>query len=173
MNLSDKAKQIIATIAPTLGTALGGPLGGLAGAVLSKALGNNDDKAIDAAIAKGDPETLLKLKQAENDLLVRMKELDISEEKLTFDDVANARAREIAVKDNTPRNLAYLIVTITGVLEGYALLHGLPRDIDQVIVGRVLGTLDTATMLVLGYYFGTTFSSKKKDDTIAAIAQQP
>jgi hypothetical protein len=178
MNLKDfgdKAKAILAGVAPTLGTALGGPFGGLAGAILAKALGTSspNDPATEAAIVSGDPEKLLAVKKAEDDFLIQMKDLGISEEKLVYDDRANARAREISVKDWTPRILAYGVVVATVLVEGFAMLHGLPKQVDMVIAGRVLGTLDSATMLVLGYYFGTSIGSKAKDETLAQIATGP
>ena len=46
------------------------------------------------------------LKKAELDFDAQMKSLGISEEKLAYDDVASARAREVAVKDHTPMMLA-------------------------------------------------------------------
>jgi hypothetical protein len=173
MSFSDKAKQIIAAVAPTIGTALGGPFGTLAGGLVAKALGGGDSKAVEAAIISGDPDALLKLKEAEQNFTLQMEQLGIDHDKLAFNDTANARAREIALHDNTPKYLAYAVVAFTALIEGYALLHGLPSDIDKVIVGRILGTLDSASVLVLSYYFGTTASSRRKDDALAEIAKQP
>lgn len=169
MSFSDKAKQIIGTVAPLLGTALGGPLGGLAGGLLAKALGTDDPKAQEAAIAAADPQTLLKLKEAENELQEHMKQLQIDEEKLGFDDTANARAREIAVKDSTPKILGYGIIIFTMFFEGWLLIHGMPKDMDPqyaIVAGRILGTFDTASALVLGYFYGTSAGSSHKDSTI-------
>jgi hypothetical protein len=173
MSFSDKAKQIIAAVAPTIGTALGGPFGTLAGGLVAKALGNGDAKAVEAAIVSGDPDALLKLKEAEQSFTLQMEQLGIQREQLAYNDTANARAREIALHDNTPKYLAYAVVGFTALIEGYALLHGLPNDIDKVIVGRILGTLDSASVLVLSYYFGTTASSRRKDDALTEIAKMP
>jgi hypothetical protein len=175
VNLPDKLKQVIAAIAPTVGTALGGPFGTLAGTVLAKALGvpADDGKSIDAAIASGDPEVLLKLKQAEMDFKARMAELGLSEEKLSFDDRASARSREVAVKDNTPRIIAYAVIVLVLVAEGSMFFVGQPKGIDGVVLGRILGTLDSALMLVLGYYFGSSSSSARKDATISTMANSP
>src|ERR1700761_824203 len=105
MSFGSTAKQIIATVAPVLGTALGGPFGGLAGGILAKYLGTSDPKAQEAAIASADPAVLLQLKQAENELQAHLDDNKITADKLVFDDVANARGREIAVKDWTPKVL--------------------------------------------------------------------
>lgn len=175
MNLGDKAKQILRTVAPLLGTAIGGPFGTMAGSLVSAALGTpeGDEEAAEAALLAASPDTLVTLRKAGQDFAVRMKELGIEESKLAFDDTANARAREVAVRDNTPRILAYLVVGATLIIEGYGALIGFPKVGDPVILGRILGTLDAASLVVLGYYFGTTAGSRHKDETIAEIAKMP
>ena len=170
MSFSSTAKSIIASVAPLLGTAIGGPFGGLAGTLLSKALGTSDPKAQEAAITSADPDILLKLKQADNDFQAQLKSLQIDEEKLSFDDTANARAREMAVKDSTPRIIAYLVILLVLVAEGSMFFVGQPKGMDGVVLGRILGTLDSALMLVLGYYFGSSAGSTSKSDALNQIA---
>lgn len=173
MNLGQKAKQILGTLAPMLGTAIGGPFGALAGAALSQALGVSPDdaKATEAALLGASPDTLLKVKQAEQDFTVKMRELGISEEKLVFDDIANARGREIALKDQTPAILAYVItVGFFGTL-GFMLWFGKPAvGGDALLV--MLGSLGTAWAGVVAYYFGSSSGSARKDATISDIAKQ-
>ncbi len=171
MNFGATAKQVLATVAPLLGTAIGGPFGGLAGTFLAKALGTNDPKALDAAITSTDPDILLKLQQANNDFRTQLTALDISEEKLHTDDTANARAREMAVHDWTPRIIAYLVIVLVLAGEGSMFFLGQPKSIDGVVLGRILGTLDSALILVLSYYFGSSAGSAAKTDTIAKIVE--
>lgn len=171
MNFGTVAKSVLATVAPLLGTAIGGPFGGLAGTLLSKALGTTDPKAMEAAITSTDPDILLKLKQADSDFKTQMAALEISEEKLHFDDVANARNREIQVKDQTPKIIAYLVIVLVLVAEGSMFFVGQPKGVDGVVLGRILGTLDSALMLVLGYYYGSSAGSAKKDSTISELAK--
>lgn len=168
-SFGDKAKQIIGTVAPMLGTVLGGPLGGLAGVALSKALGTDDPKAQETMIVSGDPEVLLKLKQAENELQEHMRQLDIDEEKLRFDDTANARNREIQVKDWTPKLLAFTVtVGFFGVL-GWMLHGGIPKDGGGEALLVLLGALGTAWGSIISYYYGSSAGSSHKDDTISKI----
>jgi hypothetical protein len=147
----------------------------LAATAISLALGTpaGDDKAAEAALLTATPDQLLALKKAENDFVVQMKTLEISEEKLSFDDVANARAREIAVKDNTPRIIAYIVILLVLIAEGSMFFVGQPKGMDGVVLGRILGTLDSALILVLGYYFGSSAGSASKDKTISDIAKEP
>lgn len=169
MSFGATAKQVLATVAPLLGTALGGPFGGLAGTLLAKALGTTDPKAMDAAITSTDPDTLLKLKQADNDFQAQMKALDISEEKLSFDDTASARTREEAVKDSTPHILAYgITVGFFGILS-YLLWAGKPPGGDVMLV--MLGSLGTAWTGIVAYYFGSSAGSADKSATISKFIE--
>lgn len=175
MNFGDTLKQFVGTIAPLLGTALGGPLGGYAGSLIGKALGVNDpnnQKAMTAAMASATPDQLLALKKADQEFAAKMKELEVDEEKLAYDDRANARAREIATKDSTPKILAFAVCALVVLAEGGMMLLGQPKGVDGVVLGRVLGTLDSALMLILSYYFGSSIGSKAKDDALADIAKQ-
>lgn len=168
MNFGQTAKSVLATVAPLIGTALGGPFGGLAGSLLSKALGTSDPKAMEAAITSTDPDILLKLKQADNDFQAQMKTLEISEEKLTFDDRANARAMQVSTKDSTPRYLAYLItIGFFGTL-AYLIIYGKPQTGGDVMLVMV-GSLGTAWASIVSYYFGSSTGSAAKTDAINKV----
>lgn len=173
MNFGQKALQVLKTVAPTLATAALGPFGPLAGGLISAALGTatGDDKAAETALLTATPDQLLALTKANQDFQVQMKQLGITEEKLTFDDISNARAREVAVKDSTPRNLAYLIIGFTGVCIA-ATLAGWTK-VDSALAGTLIGYLVAECRSTLTYYFGSSRSSQEKDATIADIAKQP
>jgi len=168
-------KSIVQAVAPTIARALGGPLAGTAVAALSqKLLGKPDgsEEELAATVATLPPADLVKLKEAELDFQKSLSAADVEIDRIAAADRANAREREVRAADSfTPRVLAALVVTFTAVIEGYVMLHGLPIGADQLIAGRVLGTLDSATMLVLGYYFGSSASSRQKDETISTIAK--
>lgn len=168
MSFSDKAKSIIGSVAPLIGTALGGPFGGLAGAMLSKALGTppGDTAAIEAAATSADPEILLKIKQADNDFKIQTEQLGITRDKLVFDDIANARAREVAVKDTTPRNLAYMILVFTGACIA-ATLMGYTK-VESALAGTLIGYLIAESRSALTYYFGSSSGSQSKTDAMTA-----
>lgn len=171
MSFSDKAKQVIGAIAPMLGTAIGGPFGALAGTFIGKALGVDpkDTTAIEAAVASGDPDVLLKLKQADNDFKAHMADLGLAEDKLVYDDIANARAREIAVRDNTPRNLAYLVLGFAGACIAATLMGW--TKVDSALAGTLVGYLVAESRSALSYYFGSSQGSKSKDQALEEIAK--
>jgi hypothetical protein len=174
MNLGKTALSVLGTIAPTVLTAVGGPFGALAATVLHGVLGTGgDDKAADATLAAASPDTLAKVKQAEIELKQHMADIGIQDEQLQFADIANARAREIAVRDWTPRVLAWGVVLATFGMEGALLLGAhYPTQVAGEVLGRILGTLDSATLLVLSYYFGSSAASRTKDETISSLAKQ-
>lgn len=173
MSFSDDAKKVIAAVAPVLGTALGGPFGALAGTFIANKLGAKpgDDKALEKAVLSGDPEVMLKLKQADNDFQAHMAEIGLSEDKLVYDDKANARAREIAVRDKTPSVLAYgITVGFFGTL-GFMLWYGKP-DVGGDALLVMLGSLGTAWAGVIAYYFGSSAGSDAKTRIIADQAKK-
>lgn len=169
MTFGQKALQVLRTVAPTLALAVGGPFGPIAAAALHTALGSSDDKTAEAALLSATPDQLLALKGAENAFTERMKELGIAEEKLSFDDTANARAREMAVKDNTPSVLAYAITIGFFSVLGYLLIEGKPVQGGDVMLVLV-GSLGTAWTGIIGYFFGSSAGSAAKTDTINKIA---
>lgn len=168
-------KSIIATVAPGIATALGGPLAGAAVSALStKLLGkpNATQDEVQAAVLAASPDDLLKMRQAELDFQKAMSDAGIQLEQIAAADRANARDREVKTADWTPRVLAALVV-LGWLAVQWFLLHDVVEASMKELVARVLGTLDSALMLVLSYYFGSSASSRTKDDTLAQIAKQP
>lgn len=159
-------KSVIKTVAPLLGTAVGGPFGAMAGKLVSDALGcENEEKAIAEAVRNATPEQFMAIKRAEQEFAAKMKELGIQEAKLEFDDTANARKTMTENKSFMPLFvLGLAIIVATFGLEGYAMIRGLPDTVDDLIVGRVMGTLDTSTAIVIGFWYGSSHGSQKKDE---------
>lgn len=171
MNLGKTALSVLGTVAPTILTAIGGPFGALAAGILHAALGTSgDDKAADAALAGASQDTLLKVKQAELDLQQKLAELGVQEEQLKYGDIANARAREIAVKDWTPSVLAYgITIGFFGTL-AFMLIYGKPTTGGDALL-VMLGALGTAWAGIISYYFGSSAGSASKDATLSNIAK--
>lgn len=174
-------KKVLGVAAPMLGTALGGPLGGAAASTIVAKLGlMKDGKPVDptnqtdfeAAMAQAlmSPEQVIQLKAAEQDFVKSMNELGLKTKedllKIDADDRANARQMHIQTKDKTPVFLGWTVIILTGLAEGYMLVHGNPKNLDPVVLGRVLGTLDAACMLVLNFFFGSSAGSAAKNDLL-------
>lgn len=158
-------KSLVGSLAPTIATALGGPLAGAGVAALSQALlGKKDgtEGEISAALQTATPEVLAAIRKADQDFELAMSQQGIDLAKINADDRNSARRREVDAHDTwTPRVLAALVIGGAFVGEGYAMTHAIPAG-AEMIVGRILGTLDAALMCVLYYYFGSSAGSAAK-----------
>lgn len=177
------ALQVLRTVAPTLATAVGGPFGALATPIINAIFGlpaNATVAASTAAITAATPDQLLALKQAEDNFQVQMKQLGISEEALTFTDLASARSMQVSTKDPNVARLAWLIIggfmaMSAGVV--IALLHS-PTAGDAILKGEaglffgtLFGYLASEAKQASAFYFGSTAAGQVKDATIADIAK--
>lgn len=168
MDALKKLIPLIKTVAPALATALGGPLAGTAVSVLSSALGKGSDSSIDelaTIISGGSPETLIALKEANTNLKIEMKKLDIDLEQIATDDRDSARKREMVVKDKIPAILAVIIFIGYFVTLAVLFVYGLPKDASQslvMMIGSMIGVQTTLVAAITTYYFGSSKGSKDK-----------
>lgn len=168
-------KGLVKTVAPALGTALGGPLGGMAArSVAGAVLGNEDasEKQIAEALAAASPDVLLKLKEADQQFAVRLRELDIDLEKIAAADRDSARNRQVQSGDKTPQHLAYIYT-----LGLFAMLIALAVAGDE-IPDEVMPLLQTAAGVLFAmvyaskdYFFGSSAGSKQKTDLMGQVRQ--
>ena len=166
-----QAGGILAALAPTVASVLGGPLAGMATTAIIGALGLAPDASKDQvmqAIAGATPEQLIKLKEVEAQLILDLKKLDVDLEKVSADNTKDARAREVATKDWTPRVLAFSIMALYIGVQAYILGYVIPEASVNIVM-RSLGTLDAAVGLVLGYYFGSSVGSAHKTEQVSSL----
>lgn len=172
--------NFLSKIAPFLSSALGlaGPWGALAGSVLKAATGakSGDSTDIELALSKATPDQIAAIKKAEEDFQVQMKALDIKSvddlEQMANEDRANARNREIQVRDHTPEFLASMITFgFFGTL-WWVFVHGVAPTVHDLAMTMV-GTLGTAWIGVCSYYFGSSRNADKNSQTLSDIAKQP
>jgi len=163
-------KAVVSKAAPFLGTALGGPLGGAAGQLIASALGGDPTKATPDDLAKlvtsVTPEQLLALKDADQEFQLKLKALDINAIKdlqaLAVQDREGARNREIQVRDKIPAVLAIGVTLGFFALLWYLLKWAPPSD-NKDVLNIMLGSLGTAWISVISYYFGSSAGSANKD----------
>ena len=156
-----KLKNILGSLAPTLGAALGGPIGGQAGQILSSILGvPNNPKSLEQAMNNLTAEQMAELKMAENDFKVQMKELEVDVFALEVDDKQDARKK--FSKDWTPRILG--TVTLAGFFGYIFLVTVQPPDANSdTIVSLVLGYLGGLASAVISFYFGASNTPDKDE----------
>ena len=152
-------KNLVSTVAPTIGTALSGPLGGMAMGKIAEVLGvSNDQKSIQQALQSATPEQMMELKKAEQEFEVQMKELDVDIFKLETEDVQDARSRFSG--DWTSKFLGF--ITIGGFM-GYIFLVTLqpPEQNSEALINLVLGYLGGLASAVISFYFGASHTPKE------------
>jgi hypothetical protein len=159
---------------------LGGPLGTMAANAVGKALGVDKidpsaDGVADAIAASKDPEAMLKLRQAEQNFQIEMEKMGFAHveelERIAAADRDSARGREIKTGDSwTPRLIAGAVVVGWLFVQWFLLKHIIPAEMRDINM-RSLGTLDMALGLVLGYYFGSSASSRNKDQALSDLAK--
>ncbi len=170
-------REVVASLAPMIATGLGGPLAGGAVAALQDAFGLKTNGTLDqkkdalvAAFSGATQEQLLAVKQANNDYAIKMTELGFKNEEalaaLQAGDRDSARKREIEVKDNTPKVLAYAITIGFFAVIGFMLFATVPTE-GRDILNIMLGTLGTAWTGVVSYYYGSTSGSAQKSKLLA------
>lgn len=160
------------SLAPTVASAFLGPLGGVAVAAVGNLLGVSDatqDK-IAEVIKNGQltPEQISELKKLELQYQENEKERRFKYSELEFRDTASAREMQSSTLSLTPSILTWIVVTITLLCEGMLLFNQVPEGADPIIIGRVLGTMDSALIMVLGFWFGSSHGSQNKDAIIAS-----
>lgn len=171
--LLQTVKSILGTVAPTLAAALGGPLAGMAVKSITDVLGlssNTPEKEVYNEIINANPETLFKLKELETTFKIQMKQLEIDVLSLENNDRSSARNREINVKDNTNKYLAYIVITLYCVIQLGLVFSGIeiPSEMREIII-RAFGTLDAIIGMIFGYYFGSSNGSFMKTKQIDAL----
>ena len=159
-------------LAPTAATLLGGPLAGMAVDAIGTALGMKDatKDQVKELLASGtlNADQMAAIKQAEADLILKVKQLDIDMEKVHAGD--RASARDMAAKTGdiwTPRIISLVVFIVWGAVN-WKLFNGTINGDMRELVARALGTLDGTLLAVVYYYFGSSSGSKDKTDAIAS-----
>jgi hypothetical protein len=179
MSAWDSALNVVKTLAPTIATALGGPLAGGAVMALESVFGitakpdaSTDDRqtAIAAAISGATPEQLAAMRAKDQDYALAMAQAGFKNTEtlasLSVQDRASARAMQISTKSLTAPFLA-LFVTL-GFFGVLAVMMFVPLPAATLVaLMLMLGSLGTAWISVIAYYFGSSASSDRKTELLA------
>jgi hypothetical protein len=152
-------KSLVSSVAPVLGMAIGGPFGGVASKAIQTALGVDSDEGI-AKELQANPESLFKLKKADQDFDVKMKELDIDVLQIAADDRANARDLQKHTKSVTVPILSLVTVLCFFSMVGW-ILAGMVT-LDSTLLGIIIGVVGTKAEQVYNFYYGSSAGSKDK-----------
>ena len=151
-------KKILAKVAPTLAHALGGPLASSAVSFIGRTLGLKVESPADLEALVADPEQLARLAEAERQFRLEL-------ERIAQVDRASARAREMEVRDRTPRILAYALTAGFFLILAGLLFLEMPEGSREALY-IMLGALASAYTAVVAYYFGSSDGSNRKNDIL-------
>ena len=165
--------DFLSKIAPWLGAAAGGPpaLLAMAAKEISEALGYDvpaDGEKIATAVSGATQEQLVKIKEIELGFQVKMQELGFTHvqmlEQLAVENQKSARTS--MVDGGLSKHLFWMSIVILVMTVGtnvFMLLNGTPEGISEVALGRAIGFLENISMIVLGFWYGTSHGSMMKN----------
>ena len=165
-------KATLGTVAPTVATVLGGPLAGVAVGMIAKALGMGPgatEQDLERVVLGATPDTLLRLKEVENQFALEMERLGVDVEKIHAED--RGSAREMAKTNMTPQ-IVLSFVFIGGYFAAIFALHGVlfqTTEInDQIIAlfGALIGVFTRELSGIMQFWFGSSSGSAKKTDQL-------
>lgn len=191
-------KSTLKNLAPVLGTAIGGPLAGSAIKLLGAAIfgeGNTKTDADIQSVLLNDlsPELVLKIKQADQDFQLKLKQFDIDLVQLNFQNQNNylldvQNARTTLSTDATARNnvfylgciilLTFAIIVASAMWASFQLMTGGIEAKDPGVVatvsglvGTVIGYVAANAQQVVSFFFGSSSGSDKKTDALTAAVR--
>lgn len=165
--------SLLRTLVPTVASALLGPLGGAAISAVGSILGIPEatQESIAAAIQTGQltPEQVGKLKELELQYQNDEKERGFRYAELEFKD--RDSARQANVQGGTQKmlfSLSLVLLILTLGSEIWVLFNGIPPNTPELVIGRVLGLLDSVALMVLAYWYGSSSGSFSKTQIMAS-----
>lgn len=172
---------------PWIGTAVSlavpeaAPFVGLASKLLGTGLNKQvpaDPDGIANAVgeAMADPAQLPTLKKIDDDFAVQMKQLGIQQiedlEKISADDRASARAMQVQTRSWLPGALALTVTTGFFGLLAVTAFHTVPEGSEKIL-DVMTGSLGTAWICIVNYYFGSSAGSDRKTELLAQAPAIP
>jgi hypothetical protein len=158
----------------SVGLSLAGPPGNAAAAILGKVLKVDSPtaKTVTDALANLtlSPEVQAQLQEAENQFKLQMQSMGYQHEddlaKIAADDRASARNMQIATKTWVTPALAVLVTLGFFGLLTVTMFHAVPAGSEKV-VDVMTGSLGTAWIMVVTFYFGSNAHSERQTELLA------
>jgi hypothetical protein len=151
-------------LAPTVASALGSPVAGMAVSALESALGMSSEEVKQTVEAnKLTAEQVASIQQAEIAIKAKAQELNLDFSKLAYNDKASARDMQKTVKSWVPPFLAIAVTLgFFGIL--VALMLKLTSQNPEIDI--MLGSLGSAWVGIISFYFGSSAGSQAKDQLL-------
>lgn len=155
-----KLGKTVSKFAPLLGAILPIPGGEMIGSAIKEAFADPDDD-INTVVKKieADPNAKVKLQQIMSEERVAIEQLTVEKLQAHQAEMANARQREIELKDKTPSYIALIFVLgymIMMLVVIFTLKFFTLNGFEEKILEVMLASLSSAVMFILAYYFGAS-----------------
>jgi hypothetical protein len=163
--------QGLMKVAPAIATVAGGPLAGMALQVINSQLGGdkkvNTWDGVGAIIAGGNPDDLLKLKQADQALEVKLKELDIDIMEIGEKSIQGARDMNAQMKDKEADRLSWFVLATFFLLSATVLAGFFYKDFQlagaaERYVYLLIGLSGSWVTQIINFRFGSSKGSMMK-----------
>lgn len=170
-------KDIVKSVAPTLGAALGGPLAGAATKVIAeKILGKSEasDGEVSSFVLGATPEQLLELKRADHDFKLRTQQLGVDVFAIEVRD--RESAREMFKVNHYPQMIitgvvlfAWMGVLILLLMPSVASNLGIAVTSEwyKGVLGGMFGGLTAHLTQIMSFWFGSSQGSQFKTGALA------
>ena len=155
----NKIKSLIGGLVPTIAAGMGSPVAGMAVNMVADALGcKTEPRSIEQALGDATPVQLLRLKEAEQNFEIQMKQMDIDVFALETQDIQDARNK--FSNDWTPKVLGLL--SMIGFMGYIFFITAFPiDDSSDDIVMLIIGSLTGIATAVISFYFGASNKKEK------------
>lgn len=173
-NLRKRLARAITQTAPQLAEALGGPLAGAAVEAITRAVTGEGPEQVtgpevlEKIIIGQDPQLALRLRKADIAFAEAVWAAQNNAARIAAEDRANARARQVALRDWTPSVLGGAVI-VGFFLVLSAMLSGSVPEGATTEFSIMLGALATMTAAVVNFFFGSSSGSKDKDQMIREL----
>jgi len=158
-----KVGKALADSAPVIGSLLGGPVGGAAGALIASTLGTANDPAAVLARIQSDPDTLLKIKQLEQDERDSLRNWQTLTLQAELADLQSARQAHAG--HWMPSAITVCLAIMACAMASALIYLPIPetnRDLAINYAGQIFGLFGGA----VAYWIGTSRSSRDKDQLL-------
>jgi hypothetical protein len=175
-NVGGFFRKVAPWVAAAAASAVPGPVG-MAAKLVSSIIGKpvpEDPEQIDKAVQGMTPEQITQLQSENHQFEETMRKMGFDHEealeKIMADDRANARARQIALKDRVPAILAMAVtVGFFGLL--FLMLKFPPPAQNEKLLDIMIGSLGAAWLAIITFYFGSSAGSEHKNEIIANLTK--
>lgn len=155
-------------IAPTLGMAIAGPLGGAAVSILAEKLNMSEktEKAVTDFLHASpmQPDQIAAIRHAELEFQKFLEQNKIDIAKIHNENTQGARAMLEATRSRTPEILSFIItIGFFGILSYMLTMEARPGEPLLIM----LGSLGTAWIAVVNFWFGSSSGSVRKSELMA------